>query len=140
MRVGSKKNLSLGITVCHHSASLVMQNGDPRDGFFYPTLTFIIDSHKLACISSGSGLFVKVKNIFKKKEYIFFLNHNLTHLEIYYRPSQNHCIKIYICDTLMCMRGSRNFRQGGPGQSDKKALKFFFFFFVPQLIFQKSNG
>ena len=26
------------------------------------------------------------------------------------------------------MRGSRNFRQGGPGQSDKKALMFFFFF------------
>ena len=30
------------------------------------------------------------------------------------------------------MRGSRNFRQGGPGQSDIKA--FFFFFFSPQLI------
>ena len=27
------------------------------------------------------------------------------------------------------MRGSRNFRQGGPSQSDKKALTFFFFFF-----------
>ena len=44
-----------------------------------------------------------------------------------------------------CMRGSRNFRQGGPGQSDKKALTtffffFFFFFFSPQLILQKSNG
>ena len=40
------------------------------------------------------------------------------------------------------MRGSRNFRQGGPGQSDKKALTtfFFFFFFSPQLILQKSNG
>ena len=45
------------------------------------------------------------------------------------------------------MRGSRNFRQGGPGQSDKKALKMFFLFFVfcfcffsPQLILLKSNG
>ena len=41
----------------------------------------------------------------------------------------------------ICMRGSRNFRQGGPGQSDKKALTTFFFFFLsPQLILQKSNG
>ena len=39
------------------------------------------------------------------------------------------------------MRGSRNFRQGGPGQFDKKALTtFFFFFFSPQLILQKPNG
>ena len=39
------------------------------------------------------------------------------------------------------MRGSRNFRQGGPGQSDKKALTLFFCcFFRPQLILQKSNG
>ena len=39
------------------------------------------------------------------------------------------------------MRGSRNFRQGGPGQSDKKSnVFFFFFFFSPQLILQKSNG
>ena len=44
-----------------------------------------------------------------------------------------------------CMRGSRNFGQWGPGQSDKKALTFFvffcfFYFFSPQLIIQKSNG
>ena len=48
------------------------------------------------------------------------------------------------------MRGSRNFRQGGPGQSDKKALMCFFCIsFTPQLnydvvfsqlILQKSNG
>ena len=40
------------------------------------------------------------------------------------------------------MRGYRNFCQGGPGQSDKKALTFFFYFifFSPQLILQKSNG
>ena len=36
------------------------------------------------------------------------------------------------------MRGSRNFRQGGPGQSDKKSSDIFFF--SPQLILQKSNG
>ena len=37
------------------------------------------------------------------------------------------------------MRGSRNFRQGGPGQSDKKSSDVCFFF-SPQLILQKSNG
>ena len=36
------------------------------------------------------------------------------------------------------MRLSRIFRQGGPGQTDKK--KSFFFFFSPQLILHKSNG
>ena len=49
--------------------------------------------------------------------------------------------KILSCSTHM--RGSRNFRQGGPGQSDKKSsdnVFFFFFFFSPQLILQKSNG
>ena len=34
VRMGSK-NLSLAITDCHHSASLLMPMGDPRDGFFY---------------------------------------------------------------------------------------------------------
>ena len=43
VRVG-EKNLSLEITVCHHSASLVMPNGDPRGQFFYPALTLIMDS------------------------------------------------------------------------------------------------
>ena len=42
MRVG-QKNLSLKINVCHHSASLVMPNCDPWDGFFY--LTLMIDSY-----------------------------------------------------------------------------------------------
>ena len=36
VRMGSK-NLSLAITVCHHLASLMMPNRDPRDIFFYPT-------------------------------------------------------------------------------------------------------
>ena len=38
------------------------------------------------------------------------------------------------------MRGSRNFRQGGPGQSDKTALTTFFFVYSPQFILLKSNG
>ena len=36
--------MSLEITVCHHSASLVMPNCDPLDRFFDPTLTLMIDS------------------------------------------------------------------------------------------------
>ena len=47
---------------------------------------------------------------------------------------QEICINVYTNG----MRGSRNFRQWGPGQSDKKALATFFF--SPQLILQKSNG
>ena len=39
------ENLSLVITVCHHYASLVMPIGDPRDTFFYPTLTLMMDSY-----------------------------------------------------------------------------------------------
>ena len=31
--------------VCHHSASLMMPIGDPRDGFFYPTFILMIDSY-----------------------------------------------------------------------------------------------
>ena len=40
------------------------------------------------------------------------------------------------------MRGSRNFCQGGVQVSltKKKALMFFFAYFSPQLILQKSNG
>ena len=43
------------------------------------------------------------------------------------------------------MRGSRNFRQGGPGQFDKKALTtfffffFFFFFFLVLSLFYRSQ-
>ena len=42
--VRMRENPSLVITVCHHSASLVMPNGDPRDGYFYPILKLMMDS------------------------------------------------------------------------------------------------
>ena len=29
----------------HHSKCLMVPNGDPQDGFFYTTLTFMIDSY-----------------------------------------------------------------------------------------------
>ena len=46
----------LTITVCHHSASLVMPIGVPQDGIFYPTLTFMIDSYSPRCVLSGYRL------------------------------------------------------------------------------------
>ena len=39
---GREKNLSLAITVWHHSASLVMPDSDPRGGFFCLPLTPMI--------------------------------------------------------------------------------------------------
>ena len=41
--------------------------------------------------------------------------------------------------TINLTRGSRNFRQGGPGQPDKKSSDNVPFF-SPQLILQKLNG
>ena len=40
--------MSLGITVRHHSASLVMPISDPRDRFFYPHHTHMKDTYSLA--------------------------------------------------------------------------------------------
>ena len=37
----------MGITICHHSASPMMTNFDPRGGFFYPSLTLMIDSYSI---------------------------------------------------------------------------------------------
>ena len=39
------KILSLGITVRHHSAKLMVHNSDPWDRFFYLYLTTMIDSY-----------------------------------------------------------------------------------------------
>ena len=46
MRV-RKKIPSRGTTNDHHSANLVMANGDHRDRFFHPTLTLMIDSYNI---------------------------------------------------------------------------------------------
>ena len=39
--------MSLVIAACHHSASLVMPIGDPRDRFLYHTLTLMMGSYIL---------------------------------------------------------------------------------------------
>ena len=44
---GGQKNPSLGIKVWHHSASFVMPDSDPRDGFFYLPHTPMIDPYNL---------------------------------------------------------------------------------------------
>ena len=49
---GIKKTTSLTITICHHSTSLVMAIGDPRDGFFYRILSLIIDSYIIGRITN----------------------------------------------------------------------------------------
>ena len=48
------KNQSLATIDCHHSASLLMPIGDPRHGFFYPTLILVIYSYgeKFLCNSN----------------------------------------------------------------------------------------
>ena len=42
---GRQKHPSRGIAVCHHSASLMMPDSDPRYGCFYLPLTSMIDSY-----------------------------------------------------------------------------------------------
>ena len=59
VRVG-KKNPYLVITVCHHPASLVMPNGDPGDGYFYPAITLTIDSYNMSCGGSGGSQHVRM--------------------------------------------------------------------------------
>ena len=46
------------ITRCHHSASLVMPNGDPRDRFFYLTFTLMVDSYIMKIYKSITVLLV----------------------------------------------------------------------------------
>ena len=67
---GGIENPSLGITVCIHAASLVITNGDPRDGFFYPTLTLMIDSYIITLFSR-----TRCKNI-DNKNVLFSVIHN----------------------------------------------------------------
>ena len=53
-----------------------------------------------------------------------------------------HCKCSVINTDRRGMRGSRNFRQVGPGQSDKKKLRhrfFFFFFFLDLRLFYRNQ-
>ena len=57
------KIFSLMITVCQHSASLVMPIGDPRDGFFYPTSTLMIDYYNNVPLKEHMHLIGKNESI-----------------------------------------------------------------------------
>ena len=46
------KKKSLEINACHDPGSLAMPNGDPRDGFFFPTLTLMIYSFIIPHVNS----------------------------------------------------------------------------------------
>ena len=79
MRV-EKKNLSLRITVCHHSASLVMTNGDPLDGFLYPNRTPMIYSY---IIASFIDITLYVSIFFKPNEQsVYTISHFTTIMNI----------------------------------------------------------
>ena len=54
---------SLGITVRHHSASLVMPNSYPRDGIFNPNLTTIKDSYILVSYGKATGFYVNTVTV-----------------------------------------------------------------------------
>ena len=60
------ENMSLRITVCHHSASLVMPNDDPRDGFFYPILILILLNYFINV--STSTLYLGLETNFNSKK------------------------------------------------------------------------
>ena len=50
-----EKYLTLAITDCHHTASLVITNGDPREGIFNSIPTLMIYSYKLnQCNQNGN--------------------------------------------------------------------------------------
>ena len=70
--------MSLAITICHHSASLMMPVSDPQDGFFYPTLTLRMDSYilyphliHLICFSARSDVFSDSIDLILKHNIIF---------------------------------------------------------------------
>ena len=88
-----KENPSLGITICHHSASLEVPNGDPRDGFFYPTLRLTIDSY---IITSRQHVFINIFNISVRN-----LHSLLFHFPDKWWDKIAYCKLFYICNELL---------------------------------------
>ena len=63
-----QKNPYLRITVWHHSASLMMPDSNPRDRFFYLSLTPMIDSYNISKILSDEIL----SSILSRLDFFFF--------------------------------------------------------------------
>ena len=66
------KNLSFAATVCHCSSSLMLANGDPRGGSFYPTLTFIIDPY-----IAGPYVWWQISDFYLKIEPVHEISNNV---------------------------------------------------------------
>ena len=72
VRTPLKNHKNIGFLSNTSPASLVMPNGDPRDGFFYPTLTPMVDSYIPSLGRAGIGymryMFGKAAKIYSKKK------------------------------------------------------------------------
>ena len=112
-------NLSLGITVCHHSASLEMPNGDPLDGFSYPTL--MTDSNILSLakikdflIPCAKTSFLAPKllkyNVYTFKTHNFKVHAILCSLD---RLSNSFAYKACFLTILLKNNGSNHLPSGG---------------------------
>ena len=66
--------MSFVITVCQHSASLLVTNGDPQDGFFYIILTLMIDSYSISAVNSQIPL--------QDAQHAITFNHNPVYMSI----------------------------------------------------------
>ena len=68
----------------NHSASPMMPNSDPQDGFFYPTLTLMIDSYNVAHILRANYAETLCLTLHERSWFIFrFLTVNDRKLTIY---------------------------------------------------------
>ena len=52
---------SLGITVFHDTASLVIPHGDPQDGFFYSTFILMMDSYCFGIMKKNAKIVLALK-------------------------------------------------------------------------------
>ena len=71
---------SLGITVRHHSASLVIPNSYPHDGIFNTHLTSVKDSYILPWVVPSSGFSLDTEKVLRKTRTDFLRYIHVGHL------------------------------------------------------------
>ena len=50
------KNLPIAIGVCHHSTShMMLDSNDPKQSFFHPTTSFMIESYHLKWVKTAES-------------------------------------------------------------------------------------